>query len=363
MSQKNPSSNDQRFMSSNISNERNTREKARNKEQSVLVVGGAGYVGSVLSNSLLTAGYNVKVLDKLLYNNGFSISRFLDDPNFSFILGDFRDEKILEKSLENVSNVVILAALVGDPISRKYPELTLKINQEGTIKLLNYLKDKNIQKVVFASTCSNYGLKEGNSLATEESELNPQSLYAKTKVAVEKYIIENKGEFDYCPTILRIATAYGISGRMRFDLTISEFTRELALGKELVVYDPDTWRPYCHIRDISKAIIQVIEAPRERVDNEIFNVGKNEENYTKRMVVDTIIKYVTNANVKYQTGGKDPRNYRVSFDKIKSRLNFEPDFTVKSYTKKLYEAIKSGFFLDIETQKSLYGNYEVNDNN
>ena len=139
-------------------------------------------------------------------------------------------------------------------------------------------------------------------------------------------MLERGADWDFCPTILRIATAYGLSQRMRFDLTISEFTRTLAIGEELVVYDADTWRPYCHVDDISRAIITVLESPADDVRGEVFNVGHSDENYTKRMVVDAVQEHLGGAgSVQFTEGGVDPRNYRVSFEKIRDQLGFEPE--------------------------------------
>ena len=228
------------------------------KERHVLIIGGAGYIGSVLTRKLLSKGCKVRVLDKLLYDNGIAISDLMEEESFSFVHGDFGDERTLDQVLANITDVVLLAALVGDPICKKYPELARKTNLEYPKQLVQKLKGKNINRFVFTSTCSNYGVMADDTLANEDSPLNPQSLYAETKVEFEKYILDNLTQLDYSPTILRLSTAFGMSNRMRFDLTISEFTRDLAIGKELLVYDENTWRPYCHVSDISNAIITVL---------------------------------------------------------------------------------------------------------
>src|SRR4030095_12854943 len=142
------------------------------------------------------------------------------------------NDEILSNALKGVTDVVLLAALVGDPICKKYPELAKRTNLDSPKNLLRKLSGKGINKFIFTSTCSNYGLRGDDSLANEDSELNPQSLYADTKVQFEKFILSNISSFDFSPAILRLATAFGISNRMRFDLTISEFTKDLALGKE-----------------------------------------------------------------------------------------------------------------------------------
>ena len=231
----------------------------------VLVVGGAGYVGNVLVRLLLAEGYRVRVLDALLFDHGDAIAPVFDHPRFSFLRGDIRDAGAVEQALEGVTDVVHLASLVGDPISRKYPELAREVGEDASFRLLEQLAGRGIGRFVFTSTCSNYGLRESSEPATEESELAPLSIYAETKVAFERFLLEQRDQWDFSPTVLRIATAYGLSARMRFDLTISEFARTLATGAELVVYDADTWRPYCHVADISKAISDRLGgAPRAR---------------------------------------------------------------------------------------------------
>ena len=323
----------------------------------VLVIGGAGYIGSVLVRKLLLKGHIVKVLDNLIYNNGSSISDLGAEDDFSFIYGAFGNQENLDAALTDVTDVVLLAALVGDPICKKYPEVAKTTNLEDPIKLIQALHEKNINKFVFTSTCSNYGLREDDLPADEGSELNPQSLYAETKVAFEKYILSKLKEMDCCPTILRLSTAFGISNRMRFDLTISEFTKELALGNDLLVYDENTWRPYCHVSDISNAIIKVIECPKDKVSGQVFNVGGNDGNFTKKMVVQLVQKYIDSTKVSYKEGGFDPRNYKVSFDKVKAVLDFEPRYTVEASIQNLIDSFNNKLFSDVEERKGFYGNY------
>lgn len=333
--------------------------EAANRDRTVLVVGGAGYVGNVLVRRLLTAGYAVRVLDTLLFDHGSAIGAVFEDPGFSFVRGDLRAEGDRERALEGITDVVLLAALVGDPLCKKYPELARSVNAVGSAQLVAGLEGRQIDRLVFTSTCSNYGLRETDEPATEESELAPLSLYAETKVELERHILGVADSIGFCPTVLRIATAYGLSPRMRFDLTISEFTRTLAIGQELLVYDADTWRPYCHVSDISRAIMTVLEGPADAVAGEVFNVGHSDENYTKRMVVDAVLGHLGGGAVSYAEGGVDPRNYRVSFDKIASVLGFEAQKRVPQSVGKLIEAIAAGSFDDVEARPSFYANRAV----
>jgi len=331
------------------------------KQRNVLIIGGAGYIGSVLIEQLLNTGYAVRVLDRLMYENGDSISAYVGRKGFEFIYGDFGDQDTLENCLEGITDVVLLAAMVGDPICKKYPELTQSVNVDYPKNLFKTMKGKGISNFVFTSTCSNYGLRKDDSLANETSELNPQSLYAETKIEFEKFILSEAANVDFAPTILRISTAFGISRRMRFDLTVSEFTKEVASGKDLLVYDQDTWRPYCNVADISKAIRTVLEAPKDKIRGEVFNVGSDENNFTKRMIVEAILKHIPDAKVAYNEGGVDPRNYRVSFEKVKSQLGFTADHSVEDAIEELIVAMKNQLFTNVESRKNFHGNYEVAD--
>jgi nucleoside-diphosphate-sugar epimerase len=326
--------------------------------RTVLVVGGAGYVGSVLVTELLRQGAHVSVLDQLIYDNGFAIAHLLDHPRLRFHRGDLRTGDDLVEAASGATDLVLLASLVGDPICKAYPELARDINERGAKRLIDRLDDLGIRRFVFTSTCSNYGIHESSQLATEGSQLNPQSLYAETKIAVEQYVLGRANEMACATTVLRIATAYGLSPRMRFDLTVSQFAWELATGRQLEVYDADTWRPYCHIRDICKAIMTVLTAPESDVRGEVFNVGDTGQQFTKRMIVDEVRRHVGDLSVAYGDKGSDPRNYRVSFEKIASGLAFHCDYTVQDYLPRLTSAVQAGIFPDVSADPR-FGNYKV----
>ena len=269
------------------------------------------------------------------------------------------DASVLKKALEGITDVLLLAGLVGDPITKKYPEASQAINNAGIKNCINQLNGIGLEHLVFVSTCSNYGLIENFQLADEDFELKPLSLYAKAKVATEQYITSLKGKVDYTPTVLRFATAFGLSNRMRFDLTVSEFTREMALDHELLVYDANTWRPYCHVRDFGRLIDIVFQAPKENVAFEIFNAGGEVNNFTKQGIVDAILEQLPNAKVKYKEHGVDPRNYRVDFSKVKKILDFEPKYTIPDGIKEVLDAFENHVFDHVEDQRNIYGNYEL----
>ena len=297
--------------------------------QHILLIGGAGYIGTVLIDHFLRSGHRVRSLDLFLYKNNHCVLPYLGREGYESIYGDLCDASVLKKALEGITDVVLLAGLVGDPITKKYPEASQAINNAGIKNCINQLNGIGLEHLVFVSTCSNYGLIESDKLADEDSVLKPLSLYSKAKVATEQYIMSLKGKVDYTPTVLRFATAFGVSARMRFDLTVSEFTMELASGRELLVYDANTWRPYCHVRDFGRLIDKVIKAPAGLVAFEVFNAGGEVNNYTKQGIVDAILEQLPNAKVKYKEHGVDPRNYRVDFSKVKKIIAFETKYTIK----------------------------------
>ncbi len=327
--------------------------------KNVLLIGGAGYVGTVISSHFLKLGYQVRALDNFVYRNQESIQSYLGDENYEFIVGDLSDMKVLAKAAEGIDNVVILGGLVGDPITKKYPEASNKINDIGIQACIDFFDDKKLDRLIFISTCSNYGLIKEDELADENFVLNPLSLYAKAKVAAELHLMSKKGKVQYTGTVLRFATAFGLSPRMRFDLSVSEFVRDLFFGEELLVFDEHTWRPYCHVRDFARLIDLVINADSEKVYFEVFNAGGEINNFTKKMIVDTIASYIPEAKIKFGANGSDPRNYKVSFKKVKGTLGFEPKYTVKDGIEELINAFKIGVYSDSLANRNRYGNYEI----
>lgn len=320
-------------------------------KQKVLVTGGAGYIGSVLTRQLLEQGYHVRVLDSLMYG-GEPIIDMLNYPNFEFVKGDVRNRADVEKALEGIDCVAHLAAIVGDPACAQQPELAQSTNLDGSKLLYEVANAKGATKFVFASTCSNYGkMDDPNEYVTEESKLAPVSLYAETKVATEQFLLSQPTSNNCKPTCLRFSTVYGLSLRPRFDLTVNEFTKELALGRELVVFGEQFWRPYCHVYDLARSVVTVIEAEEEKVAFDVFNVGSTDENYQKKMLVDEITKIIPDAQIKYVAKNEDPRDYRVSAEKIKERLGFTPLFTVLDGIKQIKKVLDDGFILNPDDNK------------
>jgi nucleoside-diphosphate-sugar epimerase len=295
----------------------------------ILVTGGAGYVGSTLVPLLLAEGHQVTVLDSLLHG-GEAMLGVWANPSFKFERGDIRDLDKVRSLLPGVYAVVHLAAIVGDPACAREPEVSRAVNLESTLALIEESRRAGVQRFVFASTCSNYGrMSDPTRYVDEDSELSPVSLYAETKVEVEKALLASAaGKEAWCPTPLRFATVFGVSSRMRFDLTVNEFTMEMLTKKHLVVFGEQFWRPYIHVRDAARGIRAVLAASPEKVAGKVFNVGATDQNFQKQQLVEMIRPYAPDAAVEFVHKQEDPRDYRVCFSRIQQVLDFEITRTV-----------------------------------
>ena len=322
--------------------------------KSILVTGGAGYVGSGLLSELLLKGYSVTCVDNLMFG-GDSLLGIWHNKNFTFYNCDINDNEKLDKILleNNFDAIIHLAAIVGDPACKLYSNLAIKTNWDTSKWLIDRCKELGVSKFIFASTCSNYGkMDDPKDYVDENSRLAPVSLYAELKVKFEKYMLsEMNKDTKFSPTSLRFSTVYGISPRMRFDLTVNEFTKDLTLGKELVVFGEQFWRPYCHVKDFSNAFITVLKSEKEKVAYNVFNVGDTDENYTKQMLVNEIKKVLPDSKIKYVKKNDDPRDYRVNCDKIKKELDFKISMTVPDGIMEIKRVIQENLIKDPEDQK------------
>ena len=308
-----------------------------------MVTGGAGYIGSALVSQLLAAGYRVRTIDNLVHG-GMSLLPFISHARFELQTGDIRNRADLEKALDGATAVVHLAAIVGDPACRDNPDLARQTNADGSNLLCDAVIAKKISRFIFASTCSNYGkMEDPKGYVDEDSPLKPISLYAETKVGFEQYLIE-RASSEFCPIILRFATAYGLSPRPRFDLTVNEFTRDLAMGRKLEIFGESFWRPYCHVTDLAHACRLALESKKEGLGGRAFNIGTTDENYTKRMLADHICTELGSGAelISYVQRGTDPRDYRVNFKRVKTTFGFTASRSVPDGIREVISAIRTG---------------------
>lgn len=321
-------------------------------KKKILLIGGNGYIGSALQNTL-QKNFIFTSCDLLMYSNEKEKKLFKSKKNI--LIQNFNQLK--KKWFANFDYIIILAGLVGDPISKRYPVLSKKNDIYDMKKLIKKISESNIKKAIFISTCSNYGFEKSNDSLKETATLKPLSLYSKAKVKIENYILALQKNSKASFTILRFATAYGLSkDRMRFDLTINQFILEAITSKKIVVYDKDTIRPYCHVLDFSNIIKKVINAPKKITNFQVFNCGFNNANYSKKQIINLIKKYL---NIKFKVDyiplSKDKRNYRVNFSKLKSRLK------VNSLVSKrhAFNDIKKYIFIKKKKNLSRMGNYKI----
>ena len=309
--------------------------------KNLLLVGGAGYIGSVLADYFLKNKKVSKIfiIDDLIYKNQKFNEKLKKNKKIIFIKSDYTNNQIQSKILPQVSDIIMLAGLVGDPITKKYPSIAKKFNVEGIKKFIkNMNKFENIKRFVFISTCSNYGVIK-NKLATENSTLNPKSTYAKAKIELEKYIIKNKN-FNFSSTILRFATAFGLSPRMRFDLTLNQFCKEAIENKKIEIYDAMTWRPYCHVTDFCRIIEKVITIKDKFVDKQIFNAGSELNNSRKLDIAKKVQRIIKDLKIKNVKGVQDPRDYRVSFKKLHNKLKIKPKYSINYGIKEIINHLR-----------------------
>ena len=292
----------------------------------ILLTGHDGYIGHVLTPMLLERGHEVTGLDSFLFEScGFQGGRPLTVP---VIRKDIRDVQIEE--LRGFDAVLHLAGISNDPLGDLAPQATYAINHEASVRLATLAKQAGVERFVFSSSCSNYGA-AGNDFLTEEASFNPVTAYAESKVWVERDVAPLADE-KFSPTFLRSSTAYGVSTRLRADLVVNNLVGyALTSGQILIKSDGTPWRPLVHIEDISRAFVAVVEAPRELVHNDYFNVGRTAENYRVREVAQLVAEVIPAAKVTFAgDASPDARNYRVNCDKIAKRLPaYQPQWTVR----------------------------------
>jgi len=316
-------------------------------DRHVLITGGAGYIGSLLASELLQANYRVTVLDSLLFG-GESLVPFLHHPNFHFVKADVTELRAVKDSLkggwEKPDAIVHLAAIVGFPACQAVgKQVAWRYNVEATKTVFGQAADLGVERFVFGSTYSNYGLSPDGKAVTEDSPLNPQSLYAETKIASEEFLLGQK-DAPCAPLIFRFATLYGLSPRTRFDLIVNQFVLEAFTKRELIIYQRGYSRSFVHIRDVVRGVIMGLEAGRSRICGEVFNLGTDAGNYSKDDIVQLVLKRMPETIVEYKdlTFGGDMRDITVSFAKIKNLLGFDTTLDVDDGIRELLFALKTG---------------------
>lgn len=328
-----------RLISLEETSETITKRAQQPEERTVLVIGGAGYIGSALLPKLLDRGRRVRVLDLMMYGTE-PVKDLLNHPKFELVKGDFRQVDVLVKAMRGVDEVVHLGGLVGDPACAYDEELTIDINLAATRLIAEVAKGNGVRKFVFASTCSVYGASDG--ILHESSALNPVSLYARTKIASERVLL-SLADDAFQPVIGRLATIYGISGRTRFDLVVNLLTAKALLDGEITIFGGEQWRPFLHVDDAASAIALLLERPIPKTgEPAIFNIGSNSENYTIRQIGQLVRKHVPDAAIMEAASDGDLRNYRVNFDRIERVVGFRTRWTVEDGIKQVIAPIKAG---------------------
>jgi nucleoside-diphosphate-sugar epimerase len=306
----------------------------------ILITGGAGYIGSVITNLALQNGHEVVAVDHIWFNEQIPLIH-LSNPKYTFVKGDIRNKDVVASAIKGIDFVIHTAAVVGDPASKLFPEDTKSINEDASYQLIDLARQEKIKGFIFFSTCSNYGV--ANDLATEESELRPLSLYAESKVNVEKYLIEKVKDMNW--VIGRLSTIYGASPRMRFDLTVNDFTLNAWKKQYLDIFLPESYRPYIHVFDLANIMMHVI-ADFDKVKNNVFNIGFPGENYQKIQIAEIVKKYIPETKIDILKEGGDKRDYQVDFSKLHRFLNVKQIFNVDKSVAEIYEMLSKGYITD-----------------
>ena len=318
-------------------------------DQHVLITGGAGYLGSMLAGELLQLGYRVTVIDDLLFG-GESLLAYLPNPRFHFVKANVWEPRAVRSAVRedwpHPQAVVHLAAIAGFPACQAVGrQVAWRYNVEATQRVFEQADFLGVERFLYASTYSNYGLAPEGKPVTEDTPLHPQSLYAETKIASERYLL-SQADSPCAPLIFRIATVYGLSPRTRFDMIVNQFVLEAYTKRELLIYQRGYSRSFVHIQDAIRGLILGLQAPEEKARGQVYNLGSDQGNYTKDEIVTRILKRLpeTHVNYKDMTFGGDMRDIRVSFEKISQQLGFHTCLDVDDGIRQVLNALRSGIF-------------------
>jgi nucleoside-diphosphate-sugar epimerase len=331
---------------------RRTDSRPAESARRVLVVGGAGYLGSVLTHKLLRAGFRVRVLDSFIYGRR-SLDPLAEDKNLEIVEGDLRNIHTCVSSLAETDAVVLLAAIVGDPASKVRPTETIETNVLAAQALASASKLHHVNRFLYASTCSVYGI--GADLLDENAPLNPVSLYARTKIESEKIILGMGDEY-FSPTILRMGTLYGYSGRMRFDLVVNTMSMKSFVDRRIQVFGGRQWRPLLGVEDAAEVYVRCLEASLQDVGNQVFNVGSDSQNYQIDEVAEIIGSSLGGIPISRDNSNLDARDYRVSFSKLSRTVGFVSQQTIGSAALEILNKLQSGVIKN-PAQRIYYNHY------
>jgi nucleoside-diphosphate-sugar epimerase len=342
----------------------------------ILLTGNQGYLGCVMEEMLLEKGHEVVGFDagffegKTLIPLPVAVQQNRKDNQ---IIKDLRDIEVTDLKERNFDAVIHLAALSNDPLGNLNPTLTEDINFKATVQLAEAAKAANIQRFLYSSSCSMYGAADTEVPLDETAEFNPQTPYAESKVKSEAALKDLASE-TFSPIFMRNATVYGISPRMRFDIVLNNLSAwAFTTGEVVMLSDGKPWRPLVHVRDLCTAFITAMEAPKEKIHNEAFNVGITEENFTIKQIAEKIVTNMPNTTLKcLNHNPTDARSYKISFEKIKSQINFQPSWTVEKGIKELLETFQKinltkedfedEFFTTLKRMKALQERNEIDEN-
>ena len=311
-------------------------------ERRVLLIGGAGYIGSSLLPRLLQRGYRVRLMDAFVYGEE-PVAGYLKHHNLDVMRADFRNVHDVVYAMRDVDSVIHLGAIVGDPACALDKDLTVEVNLMATRTIAEVAKANGVGKFVFASTCSVYGASD--ELLDERSALNPVSLYARSKIACERVLLALR-EGTFAPVILRFGTIYGLSGRTRFDLVVNLLAAKAISEGKITVFGRNQWRPFLHVHDAGRAVLAVLEAREQQLTDIVFNTGSDEQNYTLGEVGEIVRRMVPTAELICSDSVADRRNYRVDFSRIRRALNFSPEYRIEQGIQQVLDAIRSGAVVD-----------------
>lgn len=316
-------------------------------KKKILITGGAGYVGTGLIDQLLSLDVEITCLDLMIYGSK-SIKNFENNKKIKFVKVDIRNSKEIEKYFVDIDVVVHLAAIVGDKPCEAASSLAFQINFLSTKNIFEISKKNNVNKFIFASTCSNYGISNPEIFADENSALNPVSLYAETKIDCENYLKQNSSN-NLKTICLRFGTAFGASKRTRFDLTVNSFVYEALRKEKIFIFAPKSWRPYIHVSDMSKIVIKMIfKDNKDFKDFNIFNAGFTSQNWQKIDIINFIKNKIANLNFEVVDNIDDPRDYKVSFDKLNNFLSLGNPISVNEGIDQIIELYQRKIITDVD---------------